>query len=167
MESRIEFSGARLNKASRGQRTSLVTLKIVSDFAINISVLPEILQMGQWTWVRAYRSTDGKLPNKASKSRTVMPTSSPWAHLKAQLVSILLASSIFLSQEPPRVVIVKRVWRRDERGEPEVPHQEKNFALHGRWLGWVPYRRSLTGAQLTFQIQYHPLSKRTEESEST
>lgn len=28
------------------------------------------------------------------------------------------------------MVIVKRVWRRHERGDPEVPHQEKNFALH-------------------------------------
>lgn len=164
-ESRIEFSGARLNKVSRGQPASFVTLKIVSDFAINISVLPEILQMGQWTWVRACWSTDRKLPNRAPKWRTVVPTSSPGSP-EGTVGKHPTCFKYLPVSGTPRVVI-ENVCGEGTKGETPKYLTKKKTLLCMRWLGWVPYRRSLTGAQLTFQIQYHPLSKRTEESEST
>lgn len=83
------------------------------------------------------------------------------------MVSIQLASSSPFSQEPPKSGHNKTCWKRWGKNSKEDKTKDFKVSHQQRTLGWVivkvsALQGSLIYSQLTFQIQHHPLSKRTE-----
>lgn len=117
--------------------------------------------MGQWTWVRARWSMDRKRPDKAYRSLTVVPTSSPW--LTWSTVGEQWTSFKYLPvSRTPKSGHSKTCVEKGRMGRTQSISPRKEPGSAWSFVRLNALQGSLTDAELTFQIHHHWLSKRTE-----